>query len=305
MSDEVPIVVSALRKEYGPLTAVHDISFEVRPGEIFALIGPNGAGKTTTLEILEGLRKRTSGAVSVLGVDPERARRHQRERVGFTFQEASLEPELTAAETLGYYRRMYSAPLEIDAALELVGLRDGAEKRIKHLSGGQARRLEIALAIVGDPDVIFLDEPTTGLDPAGRRRIWDAIASIRDAGKTILLTSHYMEEVHRLAKRLSIIAKGRIIASGDVEALREKYAPEAIVSFEIDGTGVDVAIPDDVLQGVRLRRDGPRASFLTEEPVAPVNRLTSWALEQGVALSHLSVQQPSLEDIYLDLTDDG
>jgi len=227
------IEVKDLFKSYGAVDAVRGISFRVEEGEVFALLGPNGAGKTTTLEILEGHRRRSGGQVSVLGVDPALGGRDFRERIGIVLQSAGIDPELSVREVLSLYAACYPRPLQVADVIALVGLEDKRRTRVKTLSGGQRRRLDLALALVGDPDLIFLDEPTTGFDPAARRGAWRLVKSLGELGRTIVLTSHYMDEVQHLADRAVLLAGGRIVAQGSPDSLRGSSLREAVISFRL------------------------------------------------------------------------
>jgi ABC-2 type transport system ATP-binding protein len=279
---EPVISVSGLRKAYGDLEAVRGIDLEVRRGEVFAFLGPNGAGKTTTVEILEGYRERDGGEVTVLGEDPRRADRAWRERIGIVLQSCRLDPYLTVAESLslfaGYYRR--SRPVE--EVIDAIGLAGKADTRAGKLSGGQQRRLDVGMALIGDPELLFLDEPTTGFDPKARRQAWEAVATLRDLGKTVFLTTHYMDEAQRLADRVAILAGGEVVARGTPEDLGDRDAQPARISY---------------------RRGGEEVSLETSTPVQTLNRLTSEALERGEDLENLEVRRPSLEDVYLELTE--
>jgi ABC-2 type transport system ATP-binding protein len=274
------IEVSGLKKSYGPREVLHGVSFSVEAGEVFALLGPNGAGKTTTVEILEGYRRRDDGTVQVLGVDPSRAGTDFRARIGIVLQSAAVYPLLSVREILdlfaGYYKRARNVP----EVIELVGLADKSESRVRTLSGGQLRRLDLALALVGDPELIFLDEPTTGFDPAARRQAWDTIRDLRGLGKSILLTTHYMEEAQNLADRLAILRDGRIVATG---------SPRELLS---GASGVEV----------RYRRNGEEIVVTTDEPTRVLHELTGQALAEGVELEDIEVRRRSLEDLYLELT---
>ncbi len=279
---EPVISIRGLRKSYGHTEAVRGIDLDVQPGEVFAFLGPNGAGKTTTVEILEGYRKRSGGEVSVLGEDPQQAGREWRERIGIVLQSGRLDPYLTVRESLGLYAGYYNAPRPIDEVIELVGLEGKAEERASRLSGGQQRRLDVGMALIGDPELLFLDEPTTGFDPSARRQAWDVIAGLRDLGKTVFLTTHYMDEAQRLADRVTIIARGEIVARGTPEDLGDRENQPAKITY---------------------REAGKDVSLETTTPVRTLHELTGRALEQGEDLKGLEVTRPSLEDVYLELTE--
>ncbi|HET6571348.1 MAG TPA: ABC transporter ATP-binding protein [Solirubrobacterales bacterium] len=281
MSDTV-ISISGLRKSYGDAEAVRGIDLEVRRGEVFAFLGPNGAGKTTTVEILEGYRKRSAGEVSVLGEDPEHGDRRWRERIGIVLQSCRLDPYLTVRESLALYAGYYEAPRPIEETIELVGLAEKADARASSLSGGQQRRLDVGMALIGDPELLFLDEPTTGFDPSARRQAWETIAGLRELGKTVFLTTHYMDEAQRLADRVTIIARGEIVARGTPEDLGDRESRPARITY---------------------REDGREVALETTTPVKTLNELTGRALAEGRELEGLEVARPSLEDVYLELTD--
>src|SRR5215218_791990 len=274
------IEVSGLRKSYGPREVLHGCSFAVETGEVFALLGPNGAGKTTTVEILEGYRTRDDGDVRVLGADPERAGPSFRARIGIVLQSSAVYHLLTVREILELFAGYYPSPRQPDEVIELVGLRGSRDEHVRTLSGGQLRRLDLALALVGDPELIFLDEPTTGFDPAARRQAWDTIRGLRALGKSILLTTHYMEEAHRLADRLAILREGAIVATG---------SPHDLLA---DHVGVEI----------RFRRNGREVVIDTNEPTRVLHELTAEALAAGSELEGLEVHRRSLEDVYLELT---
>ncbi len=292
------IVVDELHKRYGDFEAVRGIDFTVEPGELVAFLGPNGAGKTTTVEILEGYRRPTSGRVEVLGTDPARGGPAFRRRVGIVLQEAGLLPYLTVRETVDAWRRMYPDPLATAEALELVGLHERADLLTKDLSGGEKRRLDLALGTIGRPELLFLDEPTTGFDPAARRQAWELIRGMVDAGTTVFLTTHYLDEAQELADRVIVIARGIVVAEGSLEDLRGVHGDAAHIRF---------SLPEGL--SARLLPDfGPRTEVLVGdrhvEIVAPavtrtLHVLTTWALERDIELDHLSVERPSLEDLYL------
>ncbi|HYY20920.1 MAG TPA: ABC transporter ATP-binding protein [Thermoleophilaceae bacterium] len=292
------IRVRGLRKSYGPIEAVRGVDLEVAPGEVFAFLGPNGAGKTTTVEILEGYRARDSGEVSVLGADPTRPTGAWRARIGIVLQASKPDPHLTVRETVSRYAGYYPNPRSVDGTVELVGLSDAANQRVGKLSGGQQRRLEVALALIGDPELVFLDEPTTGFDPSARRNAWGLIAGLRELGKTVFLTTHYIEEAQRLADRVAIIRAGRIVAEGAPGELGGRGRASEI-SFRLP-SGVSV----DDLPVEAAVTDG-KVTVRAESPLVPLNALTSWALERGHDLAELEVSRPSLEEVYLELTEEA
>jgi ABC-2 type transport system ATP-binding protein len=294
------ISVSGLRKSYDDFEAVRGIDLEVRAGEIFAFLGPNGAGKTTTVEILEGYRPRNAGEVSVLGLDPQDADRDWRNRVGFVLQECRLVGELTPREAVEQYAGYYSSPRDVDETVKLVGLADKADVRTSKLSGGQQRRLDVALALIGDPELLFLDEPTTGFDPSARRQAWDVIAGLRDLGKTVFLTTHYMDEAQTLADRVAIISAGRIVATGSPESLGDRGL-ETEIRFRLPN-GVGAAdLPGGLGAGARV--DAGTVTLKVADAVPALRELTTWAERRGLGLPGLTVGAPSLEDVYLELTD--
>jgi len=276
------ISVRGLRKAYGPLEAVRGVDFEIEEGEVFGLLGPNGAGKTTTVEILEGYRSRDAGEVSVLGHDPQRPGRDFRERIGVVLQQAQLWPTLTVRETHAVFAGYYERPRNIDQVIELVGLADKRNARVKTLSGGQKRRLDLGVALVGDPDLVFLDEPTTGFDPAARRAAWEMIRSLRSLGKTVLLTTHYLDEAEQLADRVAVLREGRIVRIG---------------------TPRELTTGDSEVE-IRYRRNGEEILMRTSDPTRELHRLTGEALERGEELDRLEVRRPTLEDVYLALVEE-
>ncbi len=292
------VVVEDLRKEYGSLRAVDGLSFSIEEGEIFALLGPNGAGKTTTVEILEGHRNRTAGTVRVLGFDPQDAGRDFRERIGIVLQEAGFDEDFTPRELVSLHRRMYPRRLGTDDVLEVVGLEDKRDARVKTLSGGQRRRLDLALGLVGNPDLLFLDEPTTGFDPTARRKAWELVDSLRNLGKTVLLTTHYLDEAEHLADRVAVIVRGRIVALGTPEELGAGAEATSIVSFRLPSGVVSEDLPD--LHG-RIVQHGTEWELETAHPTRSLNELTSWAIARSVEVPSLSVGRPTLEDTYLAL----
>jgi len=277
------VSVRGLRKSYGTHEAVRGIDFDIESGEVFGLLGPNGAGKTTTVEILEGYRRRTGGTVSVLGEDPERSSRSFRERVGVVLQSSSLYPNLTARESIAVFAGYYARPRDVDEVVELVGLAEKAHARVRTLSGGQKRRLDLGLALIGDPELVFLDEPTTGFDPAARRNAWETVRNLRRLGKTILLTTHYLDEAEQLADRVAVLREGQIVRVGRPSEL----------------TGGDVRTE------IRFRRGGEQVVVETSEPTRVLHELTAEALAAGGELEGLEVRRPSLEDVYLALTGDA
>ena len=294
------IRVKDLHKAYGAVAAVAGISFEVVEGECFALLGPNGAGKTTTLEILEGYRDRSGGSVEVLGVDPAQGGRDLRERIGIVLQSAGIDRELTVGEVVALFGGYYPHPRDPGEVIELVGLGEKRQARCRTLSGGQQRRLDLALGIVGDPDLIFLDEPTTGFDPSARRQAWDVIASMRDLGKTVFLTTHYMDEAQVLADRAAIIVAGEIVAEGDPAELGSDGGPEAVISFRLPKGTSPTDLPPPFAEAAN--RGEALVSHASDDPLADLRGLIDWAQARGTSLPSLEVRRPSLEDAYLELT---
>jgi ABC-2 type transport system ATP-binding protein len=295
------IVVRGLWKRYGAVEAVAGIDLEVGRGEIFAFLGPNGAGKTTTVEILEGFRTRDEGEVSVLGVDPAHAGGPWRNRVGSVLQESEPEPGLTVRECLELYAGYYAAPREIDETIALVGLEEKADTLGEQLSGGQRRRLDVALGLIGDPELIFLDEPTTGFDPSARRAAWSVIAGLRALGKTVFLTTHYMDEAEHLADRIAVIAGGRIVAEGTPRTLGGRERMAATIAFTLPAEVSGLDLPAALVRLAARSEDG-RVMLESRRPLADVKLLADWALERGLELPDLDVRRPSLEDVYLQLT---
>jgi ABC-2 type transport system ATP-binding protein len=277
------ISVEGLHKSYGAYEALRGIDFEIAPGEVFGLLGPNGAGKTTTVEILEGYRTRDSGSVTVLGEDPQRAGLEWRQRIGVVLQSSAMYPNLSVAESLELFAGYYERPRNVGEVIDLVGLGEKRDARVRTLSGGQKRRLDLALGLVGDPEVLFLDEPTTGFDPAARRQAWEVIRSLRALGKTILLTTHYLDEAEQLSDRVAVLREGTIVAIGrPAELSGSKPATE-----------------------IRYRRDGEEVVVSTHEPTRVLHELTAQALADGRELEGLTVRRPTLEEVYLALTEEG
>jgi ABC-2 type transport system ATP-binding protein len=299
---EPVISIRGLRKRYGDFEAVRGIDLDVQRGEVLAFLGPNGAGKTTTVEILEGYRKRSAGEVAVLGEDPEHAGREWRERIGVVLQSGRLDPYLTVRESLALYAGYYSSPRSVGETIELVGLEGKADTRASKLSGGQQRRLDVGMALIGDPELLFLDEPTTGFDPSARRQAWDVIAGLRDLGKTVFLTTHYMDEAQRLADRVTVIAHGQVVATGTPEDLGDRERLPATITFRLPQGSSVADLP--VTLGAAAGGEST-VTVQTTTPVATLNELTGWALARDLDLERLEVGRPTLEDIYLELTDEG
>ena len=291
------IEVRGLRKSYGELEAVRGIDLEVASGEVFALLGPNGAGKTTTVEILEGYRSRTAGEVSVLGHDPARHERALRERVGIVLQSTGIDPFLTARESVAMYAGYYPNPRPVDEILEVVGLAEKRDERVQRLSGGQQRRLDAAVALAGDPELLFLDEPTTGFDPGARRNAWEIVRNLTALGKTVFLTTHYMDEAEHLANRVAVIARGEIVAEGPPTTLGDRAVGMSRIAIRLPSDG---SRPPGFAE-VSPTADGTLETH-THEPTRVLHELTGWALETGRELEGLEVSRPSLEDVYLELT---
>jgi ABC-2 type transport system ATP-binding protein len=290
------VVVRGLRKSYGHFEAVRGVDFAVQRGEVFSLLGPNGAGKTTTMEMLEGYRERTSGEAWVLGMDPQSRDRRFRERVGIVLQDIAVDAYLTVREIVARNAGYYPDPRNVDETIDLVGLKEKANSRINKLSGGQQRRLDLAMGIIGNPDLLFLDEPTTGFDPNARRGAWDVIRGLREGGTTILLTTHYMDEAQALADHVAVIAAGEIVAAGTPDtiggrqqaAVRIRFLPPAGTRLE------QLPLP--------VQRNGEWVEIQTDEPTTVLHSLTGWALDRGLELPGLEVDRPTLEDVYLELT---
>jgi ABC-2 type transport system ATP-binding protein len=287
--------VRGLVKSYGGVHAVAGIDFDIALGEVFALLGPNGAGKTTTVEILEGYRRRDSGEVTVLGLDPGRDRAQLKARIGIVLQSTGVDRYLTVAETIAMYARCYPHPRPVDEVIDVVGLAGKRDSRVVRLSGGQQRRLDVAIALAGDPELLFLDEPTTGFDPSARQEAWHVVKGLAAMGKTVLLTTHYMDEAQHLADRVAIVAAGRIVAAGDPATLGGRDTARAIVRYRVPA---GVQPPADL--GVAA--DGA-VEFVPDDLARALHRLSGWAIEHDVSLDDLQILRPSLEDIYLQLTD--
>jgi ABC-2 type transport system ATP-binding protein len=291
------IEVENLFKSYGDVEAVRGVDLCVDAGEVFALLGPNGAGKSTIVEILEGHRTKTSGRVSVLGIDPTTRARDYRERIGIVLQETAVEDQLTVKEAIDIYGSMYPKRRPTGDLIEIVGLEEKTDARIKTLSGGQRRRLELALGIVGDPDLIFLDEPTTGFDPSARRQAWTIVENLTSLGKTVLLTTHYMDEAQFLANRVAVIANGKIVAEGTPDSLGDRQTAQSIISFTV-GTPPEAPIP---VEDAVIAPNGT-VELRSIDPTGDLHAITGWALDNRVGLADLSVMRPTLEDVYLELT---
>jgi ABC-2 type transport system ATP-binding protein len=300
LTADLAIEISGLHKSYGGLKAVRGIDLEVAEGEVFALLGPNGAGKTTTVEILEGYRSRDAGEVSVLGHDPADGGRALKSRSGVVLQSTGMDPYLTVAETLELFGGYYPNPRTPEEIMELVGLTEKAGVRVTKLSGGQQRRLDVGVGLVGDPDLLFLDEPTTGFDPSARRSAWDMIKVLAETGKTIFLTTHFMDEAQYLADRVAIISGGEIIAQGPPATLAGRDTGATLIRFKLDD---GAALPVPVM--ATARQAGDFLEFSTANPTHFLHELTGWALAHQVKLEGLEVTRPSLEDVYLELTHDS
>ncbi len=294
----VAVRVRGLVKSYGELRAVSGIDFDIAHGEVFALLGPNGAGKTTTVEILEGYRRRDEGEVAVLGLDPGRDRTELKARIGIVLQESGVDRYLTVAETIAMYSACFPHPRPVDEVIELVGLDGKRDSRVVKLSGGQQRRLDVAIALAGDPELLFLDEPTTGFDPSARREAWHVIKSLAELGKTVLLTTHYMDEAQNLADRVAVVAAGRIVASGPPDTLGGRDTAHVTVRYRVPA---GTAPPADL--GAAPDTDGA-VEFAPDDLARALHRLAGWAIEHDVALDDLQILRPSLEDVYLELTAD-
>ena len=299
-AEPLPAVISVtgLRKRYGGQEAVAGVDLRIGAGEVFAILGPNGAGKTTTVEILEGYRRRDGGSVSVLGTDPAAPTREWRGRIGIVLQSCRLPDELTVSELVEMYAGYYPRPRSVAETIELVGLGGAGATRAGRLSGGQQRRLDVALALIGDPELIFLDEPTTGFDPAARRQAWEVVRGLARLGKTVLLTTHYLEEAEALADRVAVIVGGRIVAEGPPRSLAGRDRAPSRITVEL-GAAAAATLPAELLQAAE-QRDGV-VSIRAQDPADALHALIHWSLEHGVRLEGLEVRRPSLEDTYLEL----
>jgi ABC-2 type transport system ATP-binding protein len=291
------IEIRGLRKSYGDVEAVRGVDLTVAAGEVFALLGPNGAGKTTIVEILEGYRKRDGGDASVLGFDPGAAGPDFKARIGIVLQSTGIDPYLTVAETVALYSGYYPHPRPVDEVVELVGLAEKHDERVLRLSGGQQRRLDVAIALAGDPELLFLDEPTTGFDPSARRGAWEIVKSLAALGKTVLLTTHYMDEAQYLADRVAVIAGGKFVAEGSPATLAGRDAEDTRIRFRLPAG----AEPPPQVAGQQPGAGG-YVAVATEDPTGDLHALTGWAMDHGYRLEALEVLRPSLEDVYLELT---
>jgi ABC-2 type transport system ATP-binding protein len=295
--DRSAVHVRGLVKSYGDVAAVRGIDLEIARGEVFALLGPNGAGKTTTVEILEGYRHRDGGDVTVLGLDPSTQRVALKKRIGIVLQSTGVDRYLTVAEVIAMYAGYYPHPRPVDEVIELVGLNEKRNARVVTLSGGQQRRLDVAIALAGDPEMLFLDEPTTGFDPSARHEAWEVVKNLASLGKTVLLTTHYMDEAQYLADRVAVIAGGRIVAEGAPATLAGRESARATVSYRLP-----LATSPPTGLGERAATDD-RVTFTPDDLTDALHQLTSWAVDRHISLDSLEIRRPSLEDIYLQLTD--
>jgi ABC-2 type transport system ATP-binding protein len=294
------IEVEDLQKSFGRVRALSGISFTVAEGETVAVLGPNGAGKTTAMEILEGYQRPDGGRARVLGMDPSTGGSELRQRIGIVLQEAGIDPYLSVREVLTRYAQLYHRPRDVTEVVHMVGLDEKADARAQGLSGGQKRRLDLALGLVGDPELLFLDEPTTGFDPSARRAAWETVENLKELGKTILLTTHYMEEAQRLSDRIVVIAAGRIAAEGTPEAIGGREDAAALITFRLPPGTAAAELPVRAV----AHPDG-EVVVETAEPTRVLHELTGWALDRHIELASLSVARPSLEDVYLALTAEG
>ena len=298
------ISISGVTKRYGPVTAVDAVDLEIEAGQVYALLGPNGAGKTTLIEILEGYRQRDAGDVSVLGFDPQRQRGELNRRVGIVLQRSTPMEGLTPREMLNFSARLYDDPMNTDDALELVGLSEHADRRGSKLSGGQKRRLDLATSVIGNPDLIFLDEPTTGFDATARRQSWEVVRGLTARGATVILTTHYLDEAEHLAQKIGLIKDGRIIFEGDIAGLRREMETETRISWQPPNELDLTELPGE-WTSLRVGPDG-RLSLPTQSPTVDLSRLIEWARSRGLdEIPELQIERPDLEEMYLELVDDS
>jgi len=301
-SGEPVIETAGLVKDFNGVRALAGVDLSVEAGQIFAVLGPNGAGKTTMLEILEGYLDRDAGSVAVLGQDPQKPDQGWREEIGIVLQETALEPALTVGEAIEMFAGYYSSPMPVEDAISLVGLESAVDTRTGRLSGGQRRRLDVGIALVGDPALLFLDEPTTGFDPAARRKAWQMIGGLREIGKTVLLTTHYLEEAQALADRIAILSQGLVIAEGRPDELGGPERNRTVISFRPDGHSV-TDLPEELVGRAEAGGTEGLVRIATDDPTGDLGLLVAWAGDRGVELDSLEVRRPSLEDVYLELID--
>ncbi len=301
---DTAISMSGVAKRYGAVTALDGVDLEIAAGQVYALLGPNGAGKTTLIEILEGYRKRDAGEVSVLGFDPQRQRDALNRHVGIVLQSSTPMESLTPREMLDFTARLYDQPMNTDEALELVGLTEHANRRGSKLSGGQKRRMDLATSVIGNPDLIFLDEPTTGFDVTARRQAWDVVRGLTARGATVILTTHYLDEAEHLAQRIGLIKAGRIIFEGDITALRREMATDTRISWQ-PPPALDMSTLPEEWRSVRVGADG-RLSLPTQTATQHLGRLIDWASSHGIGeIPELQVERPDLEEMYIEIVDDS
>lgn len=301
------ISIRGVSKRYGPVLAVNEVDLEIESGQVYALLGPNGAGKTTLIEILEGYRQRDAGEVSVLGYDPQRQRGELNRKVGIVLQRSTPMEGLTPREMLNFSARLYDHPMNTDEALELVGLTEHADRRGSKLSGGQKRRLDLATSVIGNPDLIFLDEPTTGFDATARRQAWEVVRGLTERGATVILTTHYLDEAEHLSQRIGLIKDGRIIFEGDIAGLRREMETDTRISWQ-PPVGFELSDLSDLLPEWSDLEQGPdgRLALPTQTPTVHLARLIDWARDRGLEeIPELQVERPDLEEMYLELVDDS